>query len=290
MTCFLDMDGVLTDFVGTMALAHGKENPFNDPDEPVPYHIEELWGLSAEDFWKPANSLEFWSTMAPTAHKSAVLELVYDYFGQENVFILTSPSASPHATAGKVMWIQKNVPELARQFFVGPKKEALARPGAFLIDDHEVNVEKFKAAGGGAAVWPTPASKAWFGREDPVSYVAGEIEVYDRGWRGEYATERTGDPEFHRLLEEMAVLHDRKQADYGTDGDAFANYRSGELWNVPAWQNAMMRVDEKMNRIRAFLRNGDLQNESIDDAFLDTAVGAVIGYRLYKEERGDYEG
>lgn len=287
LTCFLDMDGVITDFVTAMCMAHGRANPYIDAEAPLSYHMEDIWGISAEEFWKPANTADFWLNIPPTPWKDRVLAMVYEDFGVKNVYILTSPSASPAATAGKVAWIQKNIPDLARQFFVGPKKEALAHPDAFLIDDHDENVGRFKRAGGDGSVFPQPWNSAGFGCHDWAHYVQEDIDsfIYAAVTRHQGNAPRTGDPRFHAVLQEVADLHDRKQADYGTSEDSFANYRSGELWGVPAWQNAMMRADEKMNRIRTFARRGDLRNEQATDSFLDLATIAVIGKVLLDENR-----
>jgi len=92
-----------------------------------------------------------------------------------------------------------------------------------------------------------------------------------------------GDPRFHGILKEMGSLHDRKQTDYGTDADPFANYRSSEEIGIPAWKNAFMRSMEKTNRIKSFIRNGRLANEGVEDAFLDLATCAIIALLEFRE-------
>lgn len=96
----------------------------------------------------------------------------------------------------------------------------------------------------------------------------------------------SGCPKFHAILEEMGKLHDRKQADYGTDSDPFANYRSSEDIGIPAWKNAFLRTTEKVNRVKSFIRNGKLENEGIEDAFMDIAVTAIISLVTYRELYG----
>ena len=97
------------------------------------------------------------------------------------------------------------------------------------------------------------------------------------------ATAIKGDPRFHAILKEIGSLHDRKQADYGTDADPFANYRSSEEIGIPAWQNAFMRSMEKTNRVKSFIRNGRLANEGVEDAFMDLATCAIIALLEYRE-------
>jgi hypothetical protein len=94
-----------------------------------------------------------------------------------------------------------------------------------------------------------------------------------------------GDPGFHAILAEMGTLHDKKQADYGTPGDPFANYRSSEDIGIPAWKNAFLRTTEKVNRVKSFIRNGRLENEGIEDAFMDIAVTAIISLLTYRQDK-----
>jgi len=89
---------------------------------------------------------------------------------------------------------------------------------------------------------------------------------------------------FHEILRELADLHDRKQADYGRGGDPFANVRSSEEFGVPAWVGAMVRGNDKVSRIKSFIRNGNLKNESLEDSLRDLAVYAVIALVLFEQE------
>jgi hypothetical protein len=89
---------------------------------------------------------------------------------------------------------------------------------------------------------------------------------------------------FHRLLEECGELHDRKQRDYGTDADPFANVRAGAQFGVPAWVAAAIRMADKLRRLQTFATKGELANESAEDAFKDLAVYALIGLCLYRED------
>ena len=89
---------------------------------------------------------------------------------------------------------------------------------------------------------------------------------------------------FHALLREMGELHDRKQADYGTDDDPFANVRAASDWGVPAWVGAMIRATDKVRRLMKLARGRRLENECARDSFLDLAVYAIIALLLWEEE------
>jgi hypothetical protein len=93
-----------------------------------------------------------------------------------------------------------------------------------------------------------------------------------------------GDPRFHALLKEIGDLHDKKQQDYGTDNDPFANVRGSSAWGVHPWVGAMIRATDKLKRLQTFAQKNTLVNESVRDSFMDLAVYSLIGLILYEEE------
>ena len=87
---------------------------------------------------------------------------------------------------------------------------------------------------------------------------------------------------FHEILAELGELHDRKQQDYGRKTDPFSNVRAAEEWNIDPWVGAMIRANDKIRRLQSFAAKGTLANESVEDAFKDLAVYAVIGLVLFE--------
>lgn len=104
-----------------------------------------------------------------------------------------------------------------------------------------------------------------------------------QGGEGSAAIAR-GDPRFHDLLGEMAALHDRKQSDYSAAADPFANVRASQEWGIPPWIGALVRLNDKVTRLKSFARRGSLANESAEDSMLDIAVYALIALILYREQ------
>lgn len=92
---------------------------------------------------------------------------------------------------------------------------------------------------------------------------------------------------FHKVLKEMADVHDRKSEDYGFGTDPLANCRASDEFGVPAWVGTMIRANDKVTRIKSYLANGKMANESVEDALLDLANYAVIALVLFRESQGD---
>lgn len=138
----------------------------------------------------------------------------------------------------------------------------------------------------------------------PVDWILqGEAELTARreaavaGWhqvvadaepkRQERATGlRPGSGEFLAVLEELRELHLRKTLDYGADEDALSNIRtSADYVNVPAWAGCVIRMADKMHRLRAFFRRGRVEFDGVEDTLLDMAAYAAIALVLYRESR-----
>lgn len=111
--------------------------------------------------------------------------------------------------------------------------------------------------------------------------IAG-LYIDDRAWRwptGRHVKSR----EFHGLLQEIGDLHDKKQLDYGSERDPFANVRASEEFGIPAWVGSLMRANDKMVRLKNFAMKGELANESAEDSMYDIAVYVLIALILYRQ-------
>lgn len=90
---------------------------------------------------------------------------------------------------------------------------------------------------------------------------------------------------FEEQLQQMLALHNKKNADYGTDADPYANVRASEQFGVEPWVGAIIRLNDKITRIKSFIAKGVLENESLEDSLDDIAVYAVIAKILYNEAK-----
>jgi hypothetical protein len=97
--------------------------------------------------------------------------------------------------------------------------------------------------------------------------------------------EHGGDRRFLEKLEQIAELHSVKQHDYGVDEDPFANIRASRDFGVEPWVGAVIRLNDKVTRIKSFIKKGALKNESVQDSLLDISVYALIALILFEEEK-----
>jgi hypothetical protein len=95
----------------------------------------------------------------------------------------------------------------------------------------------------------------------------------------------SGDPRFYQILDKLAELHKRKAEDYGTNIDPFFNIRASRQWGIEPWVAALIRANDKISRLQAFVQKGRLVNESVEDSLLDLASYAIIALILYEEAK-----
>lgn len=117
------------------------------------------------------------------------------------------------------------------------------------------------------------------GEQWPLPHEASELQGQQQGLR-------PGSAQFLAILEEMKTLHLRKTLDYGEEEDALANVRQGaEFVDIEPWRGCLVRMADKMQRLRTFCRTGRLVHEGVEDTLLDLAAYAAIALVLFREAR-----
>lgn len=179
LKCFLDMDGVLDDFVGAACEVHGRPSPYNMATSWGIFEIEKLWGIGLEEFWKPiVDTPGFWRNLRKTPEADEIVSLVENKFGSENVAILTDPSVHDmKSVEEKQQWIEKFYPQFRDRIIFTGAKEFLAGPERVLVDDKSRNIAKFMGAGGRAAITvPRPWNLDFATSETVVSAIERGLE------------------------------------------------------------------------------------------------------------------
>lgn len=97
---------------------------------------------------------------------------------------------------------------------------------------------------------------------------------------------RPGSDAFVAVLDELRTLHLRKTLDYGCDEDALSNIRnSADVINVPAYAGCVLRMSDKMHRLRSFFRRGEVEFDGVEDTLLDLCAYSAIALVLYRESQ-----
>ena len=129
---YCDMDGVLADF----------ESGY-----------EELTGIDlrgefqkGDDFWDPISEkgVGFWAGLKwmPDGQE------LWDYLKPYKPDLLSAPSREQSSRIGKHVWVKHKIPGTKLILRYAKQKQELATPESILIDDRQVNIDQWEAAGG----------------------------------------------------------------------------------------------------------------------------------------------
>jgi hypothetical protein len=91
--------------------------------------------------------------------------------------------------------------------------------------------------------------------------------------------------DFLHLLNKVWHMHRSKSADYGEDADPLANIRqSAAAVGVEPWRGCLLRMMDKVQRLKTYCAKGTLENEGVRDTLLDLASYCLIGVILHDED------
>jgi hypothetical protein len=164
---FLDLDGVLVNLVDRLAEVH--EVPHRYETWPATYDLSVPLGKSQEAIWNHprVQGSEFWATLPKHDWADDLVKMLLREF-DGHVSFLSQTVRDPWCAAGKACWIKEHYPRVP--FLLGTEKVAVAAPGFVIVDDYEVNIEKWQKAGGCGILFPAPWNRLR-AHPDPVGLV-----------------------------------------------------------------------------------------------------------------------
>jgi len=168
---FLDMDGVLCDFVSAAFSAHG--STFDPKDYPRGgFALDEVLGCTTAEFWRRIDFAGeyFWENLEPYPWADVLFRELQQV---DEVIIATSPSRSPASYSGKKRWLRYMGMHGVQSMF-GSRKYLMSKPGRILVDDGEHNTTQWEREGGQAILVPQPWNRAK-PTEDMVSNILGQL-------------------------------------------------------------------------------------------------------------------
>lgn len=174
-TVFLDMDGVLANFIEAAHEVHGRKYVHEEYPRGC-WEIADHWGISVDDFWAGIDrKFDFWEELKPYPWCQELIKLARS--AGKQVKLLTSPSKSPLCYYGKRAWCSVNVPHDI-ELIICKSKSLLASPTRLLIDDGDHNVMPWVNAGGRAVLFPQPWNGNWEWRADPMGYTRRVLSAH----------------------------------------------------------------------------------------------------------------
>ncbi|HID21142.1 MAG TPA: hypothetical protein EYP14_01900, partial [Planctomycetaceae bacterium] len=170
---FVDMDGVLSDFVSAALALHGRLDAL-PTWPPGVWDLSRVLGRSSAEVWGgiARRGEDFWATLPPYPWADELIRLVRQF---APFTILSSPSNQPSCLSGKMIWLQKHFGPGFRDFLIGPPKHLCASPGAVLIDDSDENIARFRQHGGRAVLYPQPWDANHALTNDRLAYVREQL-------------------------------------------------------------------------------------------------------------------
>ena len=151
-TIFLDMDGVLCDFVTSALIANCSELKH---DQITEWDMAKILGKTPDEFWQAMNRDSFWFNLEPYDG------LVLFYAAMRacgEVYFCTSPAKHYACASDKIAWLRKHLGAEATdgRFFICKDKHLLAGPDRILVDDYDGNIDRWEVAGGIGVLFPRP--------------------------------------------------------------------------------------------------------------------------------------
>jgi hypothetical protein len=118
---------------------------------------------------------------------------------------------------------------------------------------------------------------------EPMPEVAKAEEMQHVEWDQPTTSQR-----FLDLLDEMRRLHESKSQDYGSETDPLANIRQGaEFVGIEPWRGCMVRIADKVQRLKTYCRTGRLVHEGVRDTLLDLSAYSLLAIVLFDEGNVD---
>lgn len=166
MKIFVDMDGVLVDFVGGVSRMLGIEYPAKY-GEIGPWDIGKAFGVDPDDIW-PRLQFLFWSNLDPLPWCIDLLMMCELAVGMGNVSILTTQCGSEFCSSGKENWVRERLPKrFLESIIITKDKHLVAARDRILIDDNEENIDAWNMAGGFGVLFPAPWNR-YYPVENPM--------------------------------------------------------------------------------------------------------------------------
>lgn len=162
MKIFVDLDGVLVDFIGGIHRALGVNYDINNyPYEPGKWDIlEDIPGIRHLAQADKKCNTEFWRGLNWMYDGKKIWEIIKSKFSPSDIYLLTTPMPNLGSYRGKMLWINREMPEVKKDHVIVTQAEkslfvqSIGR--TILVDDRDKNIIDFSIKGGTGILLPRP--------------------------------------------------------------------------------------------------------------------------------------
>ena len=178
MKVFLDLDGVIVDFMGGLLERFPcphlqfKKGSYDTIKQIAAYH-----GIQERDIWFHLDP-NFWIDLKFTNEAKELITFLEEEFGISNICLCSSP-ANERGAHGKMLWIKENLPEYwrLRHYMFTSVKYFCASEDSLLIDDSDEQIYDFELYDGKAILVPRFWNKGHAFEGDVVEYVKSKSKL-----------------------------------------------------------------------------------------------------------------
>jgi hypothetical protein len=276
---FVDMDGVLCDFISAAFEVHGKKYDAETYPK-LEWSIASVLGITEDEFWRVIDDCKhrFWPSLNRYPWAS---ELLFEARSVASVSLLSTPSKSGFSHSGKRVWVDEHAPDV--ELILCKSKHFLAAPGRVLIDDNDGNIKKWRDNGGLGILFPQPWNANHQFTDNPLGHVFEQLHVIadDKPqfsppqWVAFCGVARAGKDEAAKAL--IANGYGRR-----CFGDIIKR-QLDDLVKRHLGFSAFTEDDTQKKQIRAALEHwGDVNYDNILDEFFSSLPTKAVNTRLVR--------
>ncbi len=169
MIIYLDMDGVCTDFIGSVTKLFNHESLYSTWPPGV-WCVAERMGISIHDLNLKVEQagISFWADMDQYTYYKELWNMLKPY---GRIVFLSTPGIWTGAPTGKLLWLQKRLGVNFDDWIFTQHKDLVHKSNAILIDDNPDNCAMFP----NSILFPQPWNSNIWNRMNRVEYVEEKL-------------------------------------------------------------------------------------------------------------------
>lgn len=175
---YLDLAGVCVDVNSAAIAAHDLDPQSIYSEWATKYqgefYLYKVLGMEKDPFWDhiAQRGESFWTGLQPFPWFEELYERLQK---RGHVVFCTSSTRSPVSVAGKLRWLQGKFGNKFNDYVFTVHKDRLAHSGAYLIDDFDLNISRFRDRGGTGILFPQLWNSNHMVEMDPLEYVLERV-------------------------------------------------------------------------------------------------------------------